>query len=303
MYCCGWDGGGTKTALCAMDRASGAVIGEAEFGPLNPNGIELDKVKSTIRDALNFMDTKLPGGLAGCEALTIGMAGYSNRDSVQLIERFMREAGYAGQLRLTGDQTIALNGAIQGPGAVIIAGTGSVCCGRDAEGRIYRTGGYGHLIDDPGSGFALGRDILAAAVRAEDGRIPDTVLLKLVYQRVGVVDSDALMRWLYAPATGKKDIAALAPLLLEALAQGDQEAYNIARRAADELALLAGSMWKKASLGADELAMAGGIFRHYPVIRERFIALMTERVPGIRIHDPLHSPAYGAARMAMESSL
>ena len=42
--------------------------------------------------------------------------------------------------------------AVNGPGAVLIAGTGAVCFGRDAQGNSFRVGGYGYLIDDGGSG-------------------------------------------------------------------------------------------------------------------------------------------------------
>ena len=161
MYYCGWDGGGTKTEVYAIGPDGQALI-DVSFGPLNPNGASTDKVMETIRAAVDCM-AGLPGGWAGCAALVIGIAGVSNRRAAETVENAVRACGYAGPLKLLGDQEIALAGAVDGPGAVLIAGTGAICFGKDTRGRPFRVGGYGYLIDDGGSGYAIGRDILSAA--------------------------------------------------------------------------------------------------------------------------------------------
>ena len=201
MYYCGWDGGGSTTKALALD-ALGNKIGDAVFGPLNPNGASLDTVEKTVQNAVRWM-AGLPGGIAGCRGLVAGMAGVSNRQAAQTVEEAVRSSGYTGPFRLLGDQEIALAGAIQGHGAILIAGTGAVCFGRDAEGTTFRTGGYGYLIDDGGSGYALGRDMLAAVVRAFDGRGPATCLTALVYQALadaGIILEDAAEQCQFAVA-------------------------------------------------------------------------------------------------------
>ena len=65
-------------------------------------------------------------------------------------------------------------------------------------------GGYGYLIDDGGSGYALGRDILTAVVRAADGRGPATALTQAVFAALGVQSVGEIITWLYAPATGQE---------------------------------------------------------------------------------------------------
>lgn len=201
---CGWDGGGTHTAVLIAD-ASGRQLASAVFGPLNPNGNDPAAVVQTVKDAVAFMQRQ-----GRVHALTVGMAGVSNAQAARQLTDMIRGAGYDGMLQLTGDQQIALRGAVRGAGAVLIAGTGSVCCGRDEAGRDWRTGGFGHLIDDEGSGYAIGRDILQAVVRASDGRGPATVLTEPVMTRTGAADLRALISWLYAPGRDKKDIASLA---------------------------------------------------------------------------------------------
>ena len=91
-------------------------------------------------------------------------------------------------------------------GTVLIAGTGSICYARTADGRRARSGGWGHLIDDEGSAYALGRDILRAVVRAADGRAPATALTELIAQRLGAPGVQPVIRFTYAPTTTKRKL-------------------------------------------------------------------------------------------------
>ena len=301
MYYCGLDGGGTKTALCAIDT-EGRVIGETVLGPMNLNGAKRETVQQTVMDALDYMAHSLPGGSVACGGLTIGMAGASNRTLVCFMQEAFREYSERDILQLVGDQEIALNGAIQGKGAVLVAGTGSVCCGRDENGRIYRSGGYGYLIDDVGSGYAIGRDILTAVVRAWDGRMEATCLTEAVFRQLGIRGISELITWLYAPTTGKKEVAALAPLLVPALEINDPAAVRIAESAAADLAELVFALWRTSGLTGGELALTGGVLTHYPLIASRLTEIILGQLPDIDIHAPYHTPAYGAAMMAMANA-
>ena len=298
MYYCGWDGGGSTTKTLAVDE-QGNVLAESVFGPLNPNGASREKVEETVRDAVRWMDS-LPGGLNGCMGLAAGMAGVSNLEAAQFVENAVRSSGYAGLFRLVGDQVIALEGAIQGHGAILIAGTGAVCYGRDTVGNIFRTGGYGYLIDDGGSGYALGRDILAAVVRAFDGRGPKTCLTALVYDFLYLPDISSLITWLYAPGTGKKEIGSLAPLLLKALEQNDEAAVAIADKAVHDLADLVTVSWRKTGMTDGELALYGSIFQYYSFIREHLTRRLREALPGVSVIAARYSAAHGAALLAMK---
>lgn len=173
-YYVGIDGGGTKTAVELRTRGS-AAHSRAVFGPLNCNSDRTAAAK-TLTDTLAWLAAQ-PEGLAGCDGLCIGSAGISNPDAYNFIQDIIRAGGYTGPLQIVGDQVTALAGALGQPvGTVLIAGTGSICYARTADGREARSGGWGHLIDDEGSAYALGRDILRAVVRAADGRAPATAL-------------------------------------------------------------------------------------------------------------------------------
>ena len=297
-YYCGWDGGGSKTEVLCRD-ASGKEIGRAVFGPLNINGASRERVKQTIADAVAYM-ASLAGGLAACERLVIGAAGVSNVQIYSFIEEHVRAEGYSGKLLIVGDQEIALAGAVEGPGAVLIAGTGAICCGYDGKEKRTRVGGCGHLIDDGGSGYAIGRDILSAVARAEDGRAEPTCLRSMVFERLGISEVRGIVTWLYNGSTGKKEIAALAPLLLEALEMGDAAAQRIALCAAQELAALAIAAWKNLGLEAGELAMTGSVLTHYEAIRTQVVSILAEAFPLMRVISPRGGAAEGAVRLAMQ---
>lgn len=299
-FYCGWDGGGTKTEVCLMNE-SGAVIASSAFGPLNINGASEDTVRRSVQDAVDFMASQT-GGLAACGALVIGMAGASNQDAVRMMENAVRSAGYLGPLRILGDQEIALEGAIQGHGAVLIAGTGAICFGRDQAGNRFRVGGYGYLIDDGGSGYAIGRDILCATARAVDGRGEDTCLKASVFEALKVQDMGGIITWLYGPSTGKKEIAALAPLLLPALEAGDAVALSIAQKAASELSELILTGWRKTGMEDGELALTGSILTRFLPIRQMVENKIHAALPEIRILSPRGSAAQGAAMLALRAS-
>ena len=295
MVFAGWDGGATKTAVRLVD-ASGNLISENSFGPLNLNGTSPEAVRRHVAEAVAWTANQS----GACGGLVIGAAGVSNLKVHSTLEADVRAAGYAGPLRILGDQEIALHGAIRNYGAVLIAGTGSVCFGRDPSGAFFRTGGRGYLIDDEGSGYAIGRDILAAAVRAEDGRLSGTCLLDLVYDYLKTDTPEGIVSWVYAPSTGKKEIASLAPLLLEALAREDAAALRIAEKAAAALAQLVTAAWKNAHIQDGELALTGSILQRYPRIREGVILSLKKKLPALRVGDPLGTPAEGAAALALQ---
>ena len=299
-YIAGWDGGGTKTLCKAADLATGRTYRFAA-GPLNPNGSAPGRTEAAAASLLAEM-AALPGGLAGCRMLCIAAAGLSNPDTAMRLRGALARAGYTGPVRLAGDQQAALYGALGGPvGAVLIAGTGSICYGRTADGREARSGGWGSLMDDEGGGYALGRDILAAVVRARDGRGQATCLEAAVFRRLGVEDMEGMMRAIYAPDTGKREVAALARLLDPALAAGDPAAKAIAAKAAGELALLVRPVVERLGLERGRLALAGGVLTGSAPIRAGVVEALARRYPGLECVDPQRDAATGAVLMAQEA--
>lgn len=296
-YYCGWDGGGSKTEVLCVDE-SGKEIARRSFGSLNLNGADEVRVEKTIADAVAFMRSN--GEIENCQGLVIGAAGVSNARVSAFIEEKLCIFGYRGKLSIVGDHVIALEGAVSGQGAVLIAGTGSICFGKDACGNSARAGGFGYLIDDGGSGYAIGRDILTAVVCAQDGRGDKTCLTELVMEALKVADVREMTAWLYGPHTGKREIAALAPLLKCALDQEDTVGRKIAAEAARKLAEMAIAVWRRLELRDGELALTGSILDHFPMIREETGRLCREFCPEMIVIRPWGNACEGAVKLAMK---
>ena len=171
----GVDGGGTKTRAVIMD-SRGRVVGEGAAGPSNPLRVGISNAAAAIREAVDKACVMAGVQRSDLVAAEIGLAGVRRGD----LRLRMREAlsGLAiDVLEVVTDADIALYGATDGePGIVIIAGTGSICCGTNARGRHECAGGWGPLAGDEGSGSWIARRALRAIGCASDGRGPDTEL-------------------------------------------------------------------------------------------------------------------------------
>lgn len=300
QYYAGWDGGGTKT-LCRVLYQDGTAPQPFTAGALNPNGTVAGQCEATVADLLRNM-AALPGGLDACRMLCIGAAGISNPATRVHLQNALQAGGYHGPVTFTGDQQTALYGALGGPGGIVlIAGTGSICYGQSTDGREARSGGWGHLIDDEGSAYALGRDILRAVVRAADGRASATALTELVAQRLGAPGVQPVIRFTYAPTTTKKEIAALAPLLDPALQQGDAAAQAIIAHAADELTQMAAAAMQPLDLQTGSMALLGSVLQKNETLRAAVITRLTAQFPTLTFPEPVGDAADGAAVMAENS--
>ena len=290
MYIAGIDGGGTHTRIELRDMENRLVC-RGDFGPFNLNAIGEGAFRSLLREVFTWC-----GGMESCARLCIGAAGISNPKVGQILEEELKRAGFAGHWKLCGDQEIALRGAMDGPGLVVIAGTGSICFGKTAAGETARSGGYGHLIDDGGSGYALGRAVFASAVRAVDGRVTDSGILPAVCRRLGC-GPENIVPFVYSPETDKAAIAGFSAVALELAAKGDPEAVDILRREARELWLLAEAVQRRLGMPNCRIALLGGLLTEENPYRTIVADCLSEL--GLVV-TAAHSALWGAAQMAWE---
>lgn len=189
-YLIGVDGGGTRTRARLTDL-DGKVLGEAESGP-SGLGQGTDQALANTSEAITatFRAAGLPLPPGYVCAVGMGLAGAGIRARA---EDFTRRAHMYGALRLDTDAFTALIGAHQGrPGAILIAGTGSVGLARHADGRRVIVGGWGFPVGDEGAGAWLGLHALRIAHHALDGRTPPGALAEAVWALAGA-DKDALL--------------------------------------------------------------------------------------------------------------
>lgn len=267
----GVDAGGTGTRAIVVEGTE--VVDRIELGPLNI----LLHSDSAARLASLVADTRVV-------AAGLGLAGVQSAADAARVLVALREFTSV-PIAVTDDSEAAVLGAFDGkPGGVVIAGTGSIACGRDAAGRVVRVGGHGFLLGDDGGGYWIGRECLRAALRAADGSGPPTAATGVVQQMYGDDVRDAVRRVHEAP-TDRELLSCLVPL---AVAVADDVIDDIFRRAAAHLVLLADTLRKR--LGPIPVAMVGGVFR-VPTVRDAF----STATGGV---DPVGPPELGAVRYA-----
>jgi len=229
----GVDVGGSKTAVSvgSAERVIGKALGPGAAVRPGRAIASAATIAETVRKAL------AAAGSQRGSALLVGAAGAGRESERRELEQALRTEALAERVRVTTDVEIALTAAFgEGPGIVVVAGTGSVVLGRDPEGRMLRRGGYGWQMGDEGSGYAIGRAALGAVSRAHDGRSPETALTPVLMEATRSIDFDALVRW--AAAAGPAEVASLAPHVLHAAERGDAVSQGIADYAARELSTL-----------------------------------------------------------------
>lgn len=233
----------------------------------------------------------------------LGMAGVVTAIDRGVIQQIAADLQLAENISVDHDIRIALAGGTEcREGVALIAGTGSSCYGRRDDGRSHRAGGWGHLVDDAGSGYRLVLDGITAAIHAEDGRGPDTRLRDILLQRLGATEPDEILRLLGNDLPERSELAALAPAIISAAEQGDSVALRVVEHGADELARMVeavvhsladpdGTNWPA------ELVIVGGMIR-LPFYRQQIERAIKQRTPTVTPHEPLHSAVIGAALLA-----
>lgn len=267
-YCIGIDGGGTKTEGVLTDF-TGHVLARRVTGASNPNDITLPVAVETIAALAEALlaDEGISPAEWGNVSLFGGIAGGINyRDGLEAGLRARLPA--IGVVGIRSDIHILLSGELPtGNGACMICGTGSSCFLRRGQ-EIIRIGGWGYLLDSGGSGYDMGREALEAVLRAYDGRGEATLLTTLITAHLGGPVHTKITD-IYRE--GKPYIAACAPLVFEAAAEGDAVADRILKRNARALAEYVETAWRWLLNGTEK--SKSGIPTRLPVVMGGSISL------------------------------
>jgi N-acetylglucosamine kinase-like BadF-type ATPase len=298
MHVIGIDAGGTKT-VCLVADERGAVVAESRGPGANLHAAGEAGVERALRDVIA---TALGSRTISPAAICLGMAGIDREDEARVIRGIMQRLGYRSRVVVVNDALIALvAGAKDAPGIVIIAGTGSIVYGRDQRGAAARAGGWGHMIGDEGSGYWIGREALAAVMRAEDGRGPATELTAAMLAHFDVGDVSRLPRIVYDRQSPRVAVAALGPIVQRATDAGDAVAMRILERAAEELVLAARSVATRLEMRGDPFSfyLAGGVFRVVPRLARELQPRLIEVAPRSQVELLEQEPAVGAVWLAL----
>ena len=298
MHVLGIDAGGTKTVALLAD-GDGLIIADGRAGGANLQTEGELQVEKVLHDVIEQVTR---GRIIAPAAVCLGMAGVDREADGRTIRDIMRRLGYRSNTLIVNDALIALvAGAGPSPGLVVISGTGSIAFGVSHRGLAARAGGWGPTLGDEGSGYWIGRRALEAVTRDADGRGPRTGLTQLVLDHFQLPRPQSLVAEIYHQPQGRRAIAALAPLVDGARAEGDVVAAEIMIAAADELAIAAGSVISRLDMRGEQfpILLAGGILKRSEWLAAEVAVRMAEVAPRSDVLPLTHEPALGAVRLAL----
>ena len=301
FYVLGIDAGGTKT-VCLLADDQGRVIAEARRGGANLQAVGELEVEKVLHEVME--ETLGDRGITPA-AICLGIAGVDRPDDLAIVRGLMKRIGYKARVVVVNDALVALEAGAPGqPGVVVISGTGSIAYGRDAGGQAARSGGWGYVLGDEGSGYWIGRAALRAVLREADRRGPPTILSGLLLKHFDVTRAQELIYRVYNTNLRPAAIGALATCVQSAFSQGDQVATGILRGAANELEASALAVARRLELIGQPFVfiLAGGIFRAVPWLEQELERRLPVAAPASRVRRLDREPATGAVAIALQEA-
>lgn len=270
-------GGTTVVALASEDGVAGEPV---TMGPANASVQGVDAAAGAIARAVT--------ALVADRAFTLFVAAAgAGRDSIarELEERLHAAFPAAENIAVEDDTKVALRSAIpQGPGVVLIAGTGSVAYGENDDVRA-RVGGAGYLLGDEGSAFSIGFSALRLLARVYDARARSDETTELVARALSVHDRSTLLAFTYAAPLDVRRVAGLAPGIVALAGEGNRASTKIVQNAAGDLAELARAAVQQVNLAQSSptIAFRGGLLRENSLLTFLLQTRLCGDFPGAQV--------------------
>jgi N-acetylglucosamine kinase-like BadF-type ATPase len=296
-YFLGFDGGGTHLAGCLIDL-TGEVLASVSHPPAGFPKLQ-EKIAEPIVKLAHDLQTRAGLSPAPVHAAGFCSTGIGRASEREVVERALREKNLAEKIIVESDAMAALTGAFGGgAGIILIAGTGVICFGRTPDGEIVRVGGWGYLLGDEGSGFALAQAALIAALKDWDGRGAKTALRPIFEKHFNVTSIELIISQIYSGDYDRGKFAELAPLVFDAADQGDAVAGEIIRNTGRELGNLVRAAASRGKWNIPiPLALVGNLFRRRDALLPGFWEVLD--AAQFYLVTPRFEPVVGAALLAM----
>ncbi|MFN3335934.1 MAG: N-acetylglucosamine kinase [Thermomicrobium sp.] len=292
------DGGGSKTRalLATLD---GHIVAEAMSGPSNYQSVGLDQAVAAIREACQaaFVAAGLDPQRSEAAAACFGLAGVDRPEDQDRFTARLAQERLARRFLIVNDAELVLAaGCPDGWGVALISGTGSICLGRSPDGQQARAGGWGHILGDEGSGFAIAVHALRLATQTADGRAQAPTLLKAALDFWALQTPEQLIDLVYQQlGSSPARIARFATPVLQLAEAGDPSAQQVLEDAAEALARHVTAVTKRLGLDRLPLAFGGGVLCGSPLLRSAVIARLEHPIAQTTVVD---DPALGALQIA-----
>lgn len=300
----GIDGGGTKTkfTLCGAD---GTILAENIQPTSHYLQGGLEHVTQVLLSGLTAVCAA--GGIAREDILHafVGCPGFGDTKSatpgiLSAVKKAMDGIPHS----VGNDCESSLAGALAGAcGISLIAGTGSIGCGRNAAGTVLRCGGWHHAIgSDEGSGYWISFQLLKEFTRQSDGRDEKTPLYDAVMQALDITTpGDVITRVVDEWGMDRTRVASLSRMISDLYDRGDPHAVQILAEAARELSEIAEALYRQLGFtGQIPVSYTGGVFS----LGERLLAPLRRQLAekNMTLQAPLLPPDQGSLILAFQLS-
>lgn len=297
LYYLGIDGGGTKTTCAVGDSTK--LLATATAGPSNIVRVGAAQARDSLHLAIRQACAAAGITPEQVERTCVGGSGAARPELAQVVREILQEI-LTTPIDVVGDMQIALEAAVgEGPGVIVIAGTGSIAYGRDRQGKTLRAGGWGFAIGDEGSAHWIGRAAISALLRHsdEDQKIAGSSLAQSLFKAWKVNSLADLAR--AANSIPPPDFAALLPAVISARDTIAREVLNAGGRELAKLAaVLVRRLFGEQDMDPIPVGVTGGVFRHSELVREVFYNELGRLDPRTQINLQVVDAVEGALGMA-----
>lgn len=292
----GVDGGGTTATGLAMNT-NGQIMAMRKGQGINYNNIGLPKARQHLR---LLVDQLLKDcGQNDYALLSLGMSALDGPASQAETGLFAGDLFDKNKLLMDSDAHIALYTAVMdGPGMMVICGTGSMVALRNAEGFEVVKGGWGYLLGDPLSAFNLAADGMRAAIGWWERQEGSKVMADAVATFFNLSSPRHLIDMLYDSTKEPQHLAGLAQTVLALARDGDQTARAILERNIQQMAQTILS-FERAHI-PHTIWVYGGMFSHNPTVVQALEAALCQGGLAVRVQVLPHSPAFGALSLGLK---
>lgn len=266
-YFLGVDGGGSKTTAVVFNE-KGEFICKSCGESINYYSVGIENARQAMKDITDKMKIK------SFDCAVIGMSALNGRATVEETERFCSGIISSDEIIMDSDLFVALEAMNEGSEcAAIISGTGSMAVCRDKEGNIRHAGGWGYILGDEGSGYAIGLAGIKAAIRAAENSAPETALLGECLDYFAIGNIYDLIDLFYEKKVSRKTTAAFAQIVYTCALKDDSVSYEIIKNEAISLSQTALALLNNSKKDIP-VGLWGGVFQHNEIFRDIFCDLL-----------------------------
>lgn len=273
-YVLGIDAGGTKTQFTTYDKKGRALFDLH----LSAGNIVVD-TNRTLAVLRQGVQSVLEHQSGNCLGVLAGIAGIETSGLHHLVQHELQQFQ---NTKVISDARLGLVNKLEGSdGALIISGTGSVAYGSVGK-TFYRVGGWGHLVGDEGSAYALALKCYRHIAQEMDHGSPLSRFSQDFLSFLGMNDPAKAISELYQ--MNKAEVAQKS-LFFSKAHVSDPVTHQLLQEAADELVEMIRLLLNRMNQTQVKLALAGSVLEKNHFIRESVVARLQDQITEVVLSD------------------